>query len=489
MQSGGRSHNNMLNEVPRNKAGEGAQEDFYASSHMEANSNGNKNSREQPLVFSRRTEQKRRERARDKFKWEESSSQIYRLTLSNTHLTGRLYFAEYNEMVMYAAIGIANILANQGLLYASHVLRMGIDEKGGRYDVVPFLMGWFAVVKVLWLLAQASWHGSATSILEVSWSFLVGLAGFIVALCLLLFASSCIFDYGMETLFSISMKQPVPSVGNERQDLGFFMLSPTLTKVIIAAIAGFIIGILVTPSHRTARSFWLGTDQLQWNIPMTKQGVIARFLLYVNIALPLFASVLWIKPMVSLLVTTKVSKQAGPYQGQSSGAEGNTGGVQFWGSLVLPLPSDVWTQDFLIPSEVFIKFQFWLLFVSGLLHLALFRVHVQTYLNEALIVWYESLHRSKIMNLELVRAQLLLNSYLLCRAALQYLVPGVLVILLLGISRVRGDLPLQDLAQTNPNWFFLKVVTMFLAWWVTCSWSFLTCIILGLYRTGFLLAS
>ncbi|KAI5055943.1 hypothetical protein GOP47_0029464 [Adiantum capillus-veneris] len=357
-----------------------------------------------------------------------------------------------------------------------------MDERARKFELIPFLMGSLAVYKTVRLLAQVGWQSSTSRVSELMLSIVVGIVGFVIALCLLFFASALLLNYGIEILFSVT----TPDGGDSRQNFGIFMISPTLSRVIIAVVAGLIAGILVMPAHRVARSFWLGTDQLQWNIPMANWGVIARFLLHVNVAFPLLASIIWIKPMASLFVTSEASKQSG-LERQGRNAEEKV--VQFWGKFLFPAPSADWAQDFGVPRNVFGKVQFWSLLLAGLLHLSLFRVHVQTYLNEALIVWYEGLHRSKVMNLELVRAKLLLNSYFLCRAAMQFFVPGVLVALLLGMSRIWGSVPLFDLAEMSPNLFFLRVVVLFMAWWTTFSWGLLTCVTLALYRAGFLLAS
>lgn len=460
-------------------ANEGERNDLSAPG--ECNEDGEEakvNNAKAHLVLKKR-EQKRKDKNKDRFRWEEGSSQIYRLTLSHSHLMGRLYFAEYDEVVVFTAVGLGILVAHEGLSYISHSLHTVTDEQVRKFDIVPFLMGLFAVYKIVRLLAQVGWQTSTSRASELILSIAVGFVGFIVALCILFFPSSSILDIGLESLFACA----TISASDSKRQTGLFMSSPTLARVLIAIIAGLLAGILVAPTHRIVRSFWLGTDQLQWNIPMAKWGAVVRVLLYLNVALPLFASMIWIKPMGELFVTSKSS------QGQGLDAEDKMIGVQFWGKLLLPAPSDDWAEDFGLSRNLFAKVQFWGLLMAGLLHVCLFRVNVQTYLNEAIIVWYEGLHRSKVMDLELTRAKLLLNSYFLCRAAVQLFVPGMLVLLLLGMSRVWGDVPFSELAETNPNLFFLRVVALFMAWWATFSWSILASATLALYRTGFLLVS
>ena len=216
---------------------------------------------------------------------------------------------------------------------------------------------------------------------------------------------------------------------------------------------------------------------------MLSLGVFMQLLLHLTTILPLFAAVIWIKPMGELFIASNGSK------GLEEGSETKITGVLFWGKLILPTPSADWAQDFGLTQEFFASAQFWSLLVSGLLQLCLFRVNAQAYLNEAIMAWYESLHGSKVMNLELIRAKLLLNSYFLCRAAVQFFVPGSLVVLLLGMSRVWGHVPISKLVKTSVSSLFLRTAALFMAWWVTFSWNILVCITLALYRTGFLLVS
>lgn len=433
----------------------------------------------------KKREQKRKDKSKEKFRWEEGSSQIYRLTLTRTHLMGRLYFAEYDQVIVYAMVGLANLVSHEGLSLISHSLHMLQDEQARKFDIVPFMMGLFAVYKIVRLLAQVGWRTSTSRASELILSIGVGFLGFVVALCVLFFASSFVLDMGLESLLTHTTSlRSSTNASDSKWQTGLFVSAPTLARLLISIIAGLLTGVLVAPAHRVVRAFWSGTDQLQWNMPMAKMGPVVRFLLHLNIALPVFVSIMWIKPMGELFVASE-----SPHQEQIAGVEGKIVAVYFWGKLLLPAPSDDWARDFGLSRNLFAKVQFLGLAVAGLLSAFLFRVNVQAYLNEALVVWYEGLHRSKVMNLELTRAKLLLNSYFLCRAAIQCFVPGMLVMLLVGMSRVWGDVPLSVLAGSNPNLFFLRVVTLFLAWWATFSWSILTSVTLAMYRAGLLLVS
>lgn len=529
---------------------------------------------------------KRKEKVKDRFEWEEGSSQILRLTVGHSHLHGRHYYQEYDEAIIYSVVGITNLLAREFLSYANSKGAVNASQKVGFFrsdDLIPFLMSLFSAYKIARLLARVGWERSTSRISELTLSCSVGFIGFLIALSLLTFVPANLVDFGFEKVYLNANR--ISGV-DPKQQTAFLSLPPFLVKIIIAAVAGWVSGIFVGPAHRSVRSFWLGSDQLQWNIPVIKLGLIAHFLLHLNVIFPLLSSILWIKPLGELFIVCKSSGQpfathqrpemsiyGGTFtqwqdvpsiamkpglntlkkesfqmqdycqenkfvrQVESSQEnciisehrqiveEGNIQGpilrnptnadecvqlgaccadehkeehvdehkeerTPFWGTPSFPAPSDRWAQDFCMSENTFEEVCFWSLVVGGLLQVFLFRVNVQTYLNEAVLVWYESLHRSKVMNLELTRAKLILNNYFLCRAAIQFLVPGMLAVLFLGMSRVQGNPSITSTTETLfSGSLFIKVLTLFMAWWITFSRAIITCIILALYRLGFLLAT
>lgn len=509
---------------------------------------------------------KRKEKGKDRFNWEEGSSQILRLSLRHSHLQGRHYYQEYDEAVIFSVVGVTNLLACGFISYVSAAYSANAKQKNQSlrsYDLIPFLMGLFAIYKIARLLAQVGWERSTSRLSELTLSFSVGFIGFLLALYVLNFAPTSLIDFGFE---KADLNASGLSSSNldikSKQQTEFNSLSSSLVKIVLAAFAGWVSGILMGPAHRSMRSFWLGTDQLQWNMPVISWGPITHILLHLNVVLPLFAAILWIQPMGELFIASKASRQysitqnaetplcrkafkpAIQWQGLpevnavdekscqiqdqwhdkciehqegtkenyimeglrqgceepdrmsldqkvkgrlSHAKEGEEENLPYSFS---PAPSGNWAQDFGMSKKMFQEVQFWSLLLSGLLQLCLFRVNMQTYLNEAVLIWYESLHRSKITNLELTRAKLILNSYFLCRAAIQFLVPGMLVVLFLGMSRIYGNLSVSNITGTFLSGsLFIRVSALFMAWWVTFTWAMLTCVILALYRIGFLLAT
>ena len=476
-------HSYLCPENSEEKTGNGlrnmrGKDDYNSLNSLNAQRRSSMHEGERPYVILKGRD-KKKEKNKEKFNWEEANSQIYRLSLTYSHLAVRLYFREYDEVIVYTMVGLVNLLAYQCLSYLSLSGLELSDEQTTRYDIVPFLMALFAVCKIVWILTRVSWQKHTSKTSELIMSIIVGCVGFIIALYILFFAPKRILDFGFEEVILAVNSNNLDS----KQQLGFDLISPMFAKLVIALIAGIVAGILTAPAHRSVRAFWLGTDQLEWNIPMLSLGVFMQLLLHLATILPLFAAVIWIKPMGELFIASNASK------GLEEGSENKMTGVLFWGKLILPTPSADWAQDFGVTQEFFASAQFWSLLLSALLQLCLFRVNAQVYLNEALMSWYESLHCSKVMNLELTRAKLLLNSYFLCRVAVQFFVPGSLVVLLLGMSRVWGHVPISKLVKTSVSSLFLRTAALFMAWWVTFSWNILICITLALYRTGFLLVS
>eukprot|EP00252_Welwitschia_mirabilis_P005630 TRINITY_DN16139_c0_g1_i1.p1 TRINITY_DN16139_c0_g1~~TRINITY_DN16139_c0_g1_i1.p1 ORF type:complete len:339 (+),score=31.39 TRINITY_DN16139_c0_g1_i1:1234-2250(+) len=73
-------------------------------------------------------------------------------------------------------------------------------------------------------------------------------------------------------------------------------------KFFLAMFSGWLAALLFIPAHKSVRSFWLGTDQLMWNLSVLGSGKIVRTLMYLNVVMPVFTSLLWIKPMANTFI-------------------------------------------------------------------------------------------------------------------------------------------------------------------------------------------
>lgn len=142
-------------------------------------------------------------------------------------------------------------------------------------------------------------------------------------------------------------------------------------------------------------------------------------------------------------------------------------------------------------AEVFEQFRVWCLLCTVVLQLLLLHPNLQMYLNEAVLIWYQRLHGSRDPNLDFSRAKLFLHNYFIFQVALQFFIPGTLVLLFLGLSQIRGSisgglsLPGSFLFSSS----FVQEASLFMAWWVQSVWAVLTCSNLSLYRLGFLTVS
>ncbi|KAG6520729.1 uncharacterized protein LOC122051670 [Zingiber officinale] len=220
-------------------------------------------------------------------------------------------------------------------------------------------------------------------------------------------------------------------------------------KTITSVFAGALAWLLFLPSTRAARAFWLATDQLRWNLAVVSCGSINKSLLYFSVLAGFAAPLLWVSPMAIVL----------------AGGE--------------------------IRSVGFRKFRVWALLASAVLQLMVLRPNIQMYLNEAVICWYQRLHASRVPDTDYGRAKVFLQNHYLCLVVLQFLAPPTIVLLLLGLSQVKGDLFSGLLLVGNLLHCsdLVKDVALFLAWWTMLVSSILTLSNLALYRCGFLFVS
>ncbi|KAB2609963.1 hypothetical protein D8674_041918 [Pyrus ussuriensis x Pyrus communis] len=131
-------------------------------------------------------------------------------------------------------------------------------------------------------------------------------------------------------------------------------------------------------------------------IPAVKS---ARVVLYVNYIMIAFTVLLWINPLAGMLVNKNIDREAGS-------ADILIGNVGF-------SPSD------------FSKFRIWCSLASSLLQIVALRPNIQMYLNEALLSWYQSLHASRVPDLDFSRSKVFLHNHYLCLIVLQFLGPPI----------------------------------------------------------------
>lgn len=252
----------------------------------------------------------------------------------------------------------------------------------------------------------------------------------------------------------------VPEVAGLVLEFNFGVSVDGFSRVFIAALMSCFAGFLFIPACRSARCFWIGTDQVRCNLSMITCGWFARSILYVNQVFVIFVALLWITPLAEIFVKKSVGKSG------FGNAEKLMGNVGF-------LPSD------------FGSFRKWCFLGSSLLQIVALRPNLQMYLNEALLSWYQRLHASKVPDLDYSRAKMFLHNHYLCLVVLQFLAPPVLVLLFLGLSQIDDGVSFGNFTMLNdllPGFAFFKEVALFFAWWVTFLWALYSSVILTLHR-------
>ncbi|XXG77745.1 hypothetical protein AAC387_Pa08g1839 [Persea americana] len=375
---------------------------------------------------------KRRPRSKDKFEFDESNAQIFRLRLADGHLQSRLYFPQFRSLFAASAVSAS------GLLLQSF-LSSGSDPDSGIFlngSAIPIFLGIYAIGNGFVSLARVSFDRSSSKRSEKQISVLFGFLGFLSAVSIISVFSSSIFDFDFGSVDGIA-------------------------KLSIAVFAGCIAGFLYMPAMKIARSFWLGTDQLRWNLSVVSCGSLGRLLLYSNFLMISFASMLWINPMAEVLIKNKSDR-----------------GMRFSGNVGMD-------------RSDFERFRVLCLMVSGVLQILSLRPNLQMYLNEAVLSWYQRLHASKVPDLDFSRAKIFLHNHYVCLVVLQFFVPPALVLVFLGLSQIQGNLfggfPLIDSFAHCSS--FVKEVSLFMSWWIVFVSMIFTSMNLALYRCGILLIS
>ncbi|XP_044506858.1 uncharacterized protein LOC123226406 [Mangifera indica] len=394
----------------------------------------------QTLSSKTNPELKKRSKAKEKFEFDENNAQIFRLKLDEGHLQTRIYFKEYNDSFIYSFIGLSCLLLN---LYLDGNRDSGVLANG---VLVVIFLGFVSFSKVFMSLVKLSFEKSASKKSERQLSLIVGFLGFILGLmiCSGIVPKVLDFDFGAIDGFG---------------------------KIFFAVLMGCIAGVLYMPAGKSARSFWLGTDQLRCNLPIIYCGWFARMILYANYMLIVSAALLWINPLTEILVKKRINDCKGENScvGDVRKLVGNVGFSQ----------------------EDFNRFRNWLLLLSGIIQIVALRPNLQMYLNEAVLSWYQRLHASKVPDLDFSRAKVFLHNHYLCLVVLQFFAPAILVLIFFGMSQIDGSslgnfMWVCDLISCSA---FVKEVSLFMAWWVIFVWAIYTSISLLLYRRGILYVS
>ncbi|KAI5400509.1 uncharacterized protein LOC127093111 [Lathyrus oleraceus] len=382
----------------------------------------------QPLSSKTSTELRKRSKTKDKVDFDESNAQIFRITLDQSHLQSRLYIDQYSVAFTVSFVALFSLLLHRFLDCSEDngILANGV--------FVPILLSISSLYTWGMLLVKVTFERSASRRSEKQLSVVLGVLGVFLGL-----------------LF-------VPEVASLVLDFDFGVSVDGVWRVLLSVLMGSLACFLFIPAVRSARSFWLGTDQIRCNLSMITCGFYNRAILYVNQILLIFVAFLWITPLAEIFVNKN-------YSGTTSGvgnAERLAGNIGF-------LPSD------------FANFRRWCLLGSSLLQIVALRPNLQMYLNEALLSWYQRLHGSKVPDLDYSRAKMFLHNHYLCLVVLQFFGPPVLVLIFLGLSQIDGS-SFGNFPLALPSSVFLKEAALFLAWWMTFLSAIYSSAILLLHR-------
>ncbi|WOL13110.1 transmembrane protein 161B-like isoform X1 [Canna indica] len=347
--------------------------------------------------------------------FDDAKAQLLRLRLSDSDLRTRLLFPSLRIAFISSAVALTDLT----------LLRILLPSDPSPATAFSSAVSVLGIAHLLLLLSSLSLQRSASKRSERELSFIAGFLGFLSALIIVFVLSPSIFDLELGA-----------------SDAG-------AAKAISSILAGVLAWLLFVPASRAARSFWLGTDQLRWNLAVVSCGAMNKILLFVTIFAGAAAPLLWVIPVA-----------------------------------IVPAGGDIRTVGFR-------EFRVWALIASAVSQLMVLRPNVQMYLNEAVVSWYQRLHASQVPDMDYGRAKVFLHNHYLCLVVLQFFAPPVMVLLLLGLSQVRGDLfnglfMVGNLLHCSDT---VKNIALFLAWWIMFVWSILTMSILALYRCGFLFVS
>ncbi|XP_060675982.1 uncharacterized protein LOC107433830 [Ziziphus jujuba] len=219
---------------------------------------------------------KRTKSSYNKFEFEESNAQIFRLMLDDAHLQSCVYFYEYQNAFTFSLVVVSSQLLQK-------YLNSGSKESGSLANggFVPVLLGFMGVFKFLTLLAKVSFEKLALRRPEKQLSVLFGALGAIAGNMVCFLISPSVLDFNFSPLDGFS-------------------------RVSIAVLMGCLVGFLFMPATKSVRAFWLGTDQSRSNLAMISCGWFARLILYANYLVILFTAILWIKPLLEMLVNKNI---------------------------------------------------------------------------------------------------------------------------------------------------------------------------------------
>ncbi|KAK9672658.1 hypothetical protein RND81_12G115100 [Saponaria officinalis] len=388
----------------------------------------------QSLSSRTNSEIRQRKKTKEKFEFDESKAQIFRLKLGDLQIKSRLFYDYYSTCFNCFVVSCCCFLLHKYLNLNSNsgddLDDLGFVKNG---SLVPILIGFFSLFRVFVSGFRVSIERSAFKRVERQLGLVFCVLGFFVALVICLGIYPGVVDFDFSSIDGFG-------------------------RFVLALFSGCIVGFLYMGAGKNARAFWLGTDQIRCNLSIVSSGWFAQILFYANYLITGFTSLLWIKPFGDIFVNKDINRHKG-------------------------------LMDNVGMSEAdFVNFRLCCLLLTGLFQVITLRLNVQTFLNEAVLSWYQKLHSSTVPDMEYSRAKVFLHNHYLCLAVLQFFAPSALILISLGLSQVDGSLfdNFQVMCGILPCSIFAKDASLFVAWWVAFVWFVFSSAYLAIYRRGIL---
>ncbi|XP_009393547.2 uncharacterized protein LOC135582437 isoform X2 [Musa acuminata AAA Group] len=176
--------------------------------------------------------------------FDDGNAQLLRLRLSDSHLRTRLLFPSFRAAFVASAVALTDLA----------ILRLLLPPDPSPAATTVGAVALLAVAHLLLLLSKLSLERSASKRSEKELSFVAGFLGFLSALLIVFVLSPYLFDFELGGV-----------------DAGS-------TKATVSVLAGVLVGLLFVPASRAARAFWLGTDQLRWDLAVVSCGALNQLL-------------------------------------------------------------------------------------------------------------------------------------------------------------------------------------------------------------------
>ena len=346
--------------------------------------------------------------------WDSSPSSMMKVVLQESHIISRKYFKEFDESILFVAIGLLTIFARENLLAIMPPVQNQIPTPSSGSSAaadsasetppsldsvttpasgvpfaeqlnlladstsfVPFLLLAVSTWRLLRNWAVVTFHPSTTRTNDY---IQCGVAGAIslLLLSLLLFslpAHCLLFDFDSAAVhISKSATAQLTSRGVLKPDSQGLDL-PSWALKLFLSIAGSLLSALSLPAAlRFVRNFVIATSHRHWDGEVFQRTPLTQALWSVAFLLPVLCVPFWITPMVAVFFSSEYPS-AEDLHARISPFSAPATPFEFGGGL----------------GFLFVL-QFSLLLLSSISRLLLTRPAIQTYLSAGTVYWYQIIH-------------------------------------------------------------------------------------------------